>query len=982
MYNETVYNTLSILRVPNEIIEIRIPKTGYKGKEVNAGYFDDVNKCCAVIEKYNGVVPAIYTNLNPINPALLARAHNRIDDKAGLTAQDADVIKRTWLYLDIDPVRPAGISSTDEEHNNAIVKAHEINTKQNQEGWSEGIICDSGNGASLLFRIDLPNSDVSTNLIKKVLSAFDFFYSDEKIQIDTSVFNAARIVKLYGTTTKKGDNTKERPHRVSGLISVPTYNTNISLAQLIEFAAKVPAEPEPERDSNTGSFNIQTWMHDHNLMVSKTKSWHGGTLYVLDECPFDPNHKSPDACIIQGKSGALAFKCLHNSCSGHGWHELRTMIEPECNSIKNQQRIISHGNSSNDKIHHNYHNYNHTGSHNNQYQVTIEPTEPRIIELSATTDLGNAKRFIQLHGRNIRYVPPWKCFMVWDGTRWVQKDERQMVPLVEEMIINMRAEATAVTGEERKDKLMKHAIATEAENRIMACIRLAASQPEICATIEDFDQDKYLLNFINGTVDLRTGKIREFKREDMITRICKTDYIPEAPCPIWEGFLDKIFAGDKAVIEYMQKFMGMAYTGDISEELFHIFHGSGSNGKTTFLTTHNAILGKDYFKTMGVETLLKRGQKAIANDIARLQGARIVWANEPEYDDVLTEGKIKKMVSKEKVLGEMKFKEPVEFEPEYSLIMSTNPKPRVRGTGKGWQRRVRFIPFDVEIKDDEKDIHFAEKLNTELPGIAAWAINGAIKWQHEGLTPPEKILIATNEYHQDMDKFAELFDNLLINEPQAISPFLMLYTVYEVWATNEKMFVMSKNAFSRVLSDRGYKDKTARYSDGRQFKGYIGITVNNQLSKWVTDFLTSADTDNSFIKMELLNNIRNILNPFKQQESMLPMLPVTHLFHRGPNSETDVRTENNGNMGNIGNSNAIIDNNELVTSVTLVTKYKIIEYIKELFKHINKPESMDELNGKVEKVLTDIQANYDYDNENGDVVRKMIHDYMHALGWE
>lgn len=527
--------------------------------------------------------------------------------------------------------------------------------------------------------------------------------------------------------------------------------------------------------------------------------------------------------------------------------------------------------------------------------------EPRIIDPTATTDLSNAKRFVQLHQRNIRYVPLWNCWMVFDGKRWVEKKKDvQMVPLVEEMIKNIEREATSTTSEKTKDKLLKHANQTESEARIMACIRLAASQPEIQAVPDDFDNDKYLLNFQNGTVELKTETLREFKREDMITRICAVPYNPSAKRDLWVGFLDKIFAGDKDVINYMQKFFGMAFTGDVSEELFHILHGFGANGKTTMLTTINNILGKGYFKTIGVETLLKRGQKAIANDVARLQGARIVWANEPEYDDILTEGKIKKMVSKEPILGELKFKEPVEFDPEYSLIMSTNPKPKVRGVGKGWQRRIRFIPFDVEISDAEKDIHFADKLKEELPGIATWVIEGCLRWQKEGLNPPEKILVATSEFHQSNDKFADLFNNLYIKDIQAVTPFIILYTVYEAWATNEKLHIMTKNAFSRVISDRGFKDKTARFPDGRQFKGFIGISVTQPLLEISTEYLMAPEHE--------------------KQGVMLRMLPVTHqlsnLFHR---TDPYAYARNNDNMSNIGTSIANIDNNESVTLVTLVT---------------------------------------------------------------
>ncbi len=594
---------------------------------------------------------------------------------------------------------------------------------------------------------------------------------------------------------------------------------------------------------------------------------------------------------------------------------------------------------------------------------------PNIIDFGAMTDLSNAKRFVRLHLRNIKFVPAWDCWVVWDGKRWVEKKkDKQMVTYVEEMIKEIRHEADSKISRDSAIKLYKHAEMSESESRIMACIRLASSQSEIRAEPDEFDKDKYLLNFQNGTLDLHNGYLNEFKRENMITRICTISYIQNKECELWSAFLDKIFEGDKDVIEYLQKFTGMAFTGDVSEELFHIFHGGGANGKTTFMKTLNNILGNQYFKIMGVETLLKRGQKTIANDIARLKGARIVWANEPEFDDIITEGKIKKMVSNERILGELKFKEPEEYEPEFSIIMTTNPKPRVRGSGKGWKRRVRFIPFDVEINDEEKDIHFADKLMNELQGIAAWIIEGCLKWQKEGIKPPEKILQATTEFHDDSDKFSELFNNLFIKDIQAVTPFIILYTVYEAWANNEKIHIMTKNAFSRVISDRGFKSKIARFQDGRQFKGFIGISVTHLVLKWVTEFLTAPDYEKQAKKEGLLLVTHQVLN----------------LFHMDPipasNSVTSVTSITN----DIQDHNTILS--QSVTSVTLVTD--IINKLKERYDHINKTESIQDLERLKKNMLSFIINEIDHTLvANQDIpedvrLYKIINDYCHARGWE
>jgi len=518
---------------------------------------------------------------------------------------------------------------------------------------------------------------------------------------------------------------------------------------------------------------------------------------------------------------------------------------------------------------------------NNNNNNNNDTHKQKVIDFTMQTDLGNAKRFAREFKEDIRYVSPWKTFVVWTGRRWQLKNEREMVPLVDTLIRILRAEAIEILDEDKRKKMMAHAYVSESESKIMSCIRLAASQPEIQALPDDFDKNIYLLNFQNGTVDLHTGVIHEYRREDMITRMCAVDYNPDALCPLWDAFLLKIFDNDNDMIKYLQKFIGMSYTGDVSEELFHIFHGRGANGKTTFLNTQNLILGGDYFKIMGVESLLKRGQKTIANDIARLQGTRIVWANEPEFGDVLTEGKIKKMVSKERILGEMKYREPVEFLPEYSLIMSTNPKPRIRGVDEGLRRRVRLIPFDVRIPDGEKDIHFIEKLKTELPGIAAWAVKGCLMWQTEGLAPSEKILQATEEYNEDMDPYSELFDTVLAADAGAITPFIILYTAYRAWAANEGRKCASKKAFSEILAERGFKKKTARdpNNEMQQSKGFVGVTVEKNIMEKVIEYLVrvkegDTSSDNFECVCMSVNMLNNSLNLEKVQNNRLTSVNI------------------------------------------------------------------------------------------------------------
>jgi hypothetical protein len=212
---------------PGDVHEVRIPKAGRRG--TISGYFDNPEALADVVEPLDGTVPAIYITLNPCNPALLARAANRLRERADTTTADTDIVRRRWLLIDFDPVRPAGISSTNAEHGRAVSAA--CGAWDDLRGWlGDPVIANSGNGAHLLYRLDLPNSQATTDLLKRVLAGVAARCGTQDIAVDGAVFNASRIVKLYGTLACKGDNTLERPHRRSRLLEIPDDLRILTLA--------------------------------------------------------------------------------------------------------------------------------------------------------------------------------------------------------------------------------------------------------------------------------------------------------------------------------------------------------------------------------------------------------------------------------------------------------------------------------------------------------------------------------------------------------------------------------------------------------------------------------------------------------------------------------------------------------------------------------------------------------------------------------
>ncbi|TKB75256.1 MAG: AAA family ATPase [Nitrospira sp.] len=316
------------------VYELRAPKTR---QGTVSGYFNDPALLYKAADELDAKVPGIYITLNPVNPALLARAKNRLQMHAKTTTSDADILRREWLLIDCDAVRPAEISSSEPEHHAAIERAQTAASWLTEQGWPEPVLADSGNGAHLLYRIELPNDPPSRELVKSVLEVLALKFNDTVVTIDTGVFNAARITKLYGTLACKGDSTEDRPHRRSQILSVPQNVQVVSHGLLTALAALRPVEPKPALSrSNGASLDVREFLTRHGLAIVREKLWNRGVVFELESCPFNPEHVRSSS-IIQFPTGAVVFTCFHNSCQGKRWAELRALLEPDHRSWRNEQ---------------------------------------------------------------------------------------------------------------------------------------------------------------------------------------------------------------------------------------------------------------------------------------------------------------------------------------------------------------------------------------------------------------------------------------------------------------------------------------------------------------------------------------------------------------------------------------------------------------------------------------------------------------------
>lgn len=299
------------------------------------------------------------------------------------------------------------------------------------------------------------------------------------------------------------------------------------------------------------------------------------------------------------------------------------------------------------------------------------------------TDWGNARRLIERHGDDLRFVPAWQSWLVWDGRRWGSDETGEVARLAKDTVKSMYTEATGIENDDERKALVSWAKSSENERKIKPMITSAATEPEVVARPNDFDADPYLFNCANGTLDLRTGALREHRRADHISKLSPVVFDHEASSERWDQFLVDLTGGDSELEAFMKRAVGYALTGDTSEEVLFMLLGPTNSGKSTFIDAINGALG-DYGVVADFESFLaRRFVGGIRNDIARLAGARFVSSVEVDEGKKLAEGLIKMITGGDVVTARMLYQEAFEFRPQFKLFMAANHPP----PGKRWRRR-------------------------------------------------------------------------------------------------------------------------------------------------------------------------------------------------------------------------------------------------------------------------------------------------------
>ncbi|MGH7784312.1 MAG: phage/plasmid primase, P4 family, partial [Candidatus Binatia bacterium] len=294
------------------------------------------------------------------------------------------------------------------------------------------------------------------------------------------------------------------------------------------------------------------------------------------------------------------------------------------------------------------------------------------------TDLGNARRLVKRHGENIRFIPEWRKWAIWNGNCWEVDEDGAVARLAKETVTAMYSDALQITNQTQRTALIKHALKSQSEARLNAMVSLAESESAIVLSAVLLDADPWLLGVRNGVIDLKTGEFRTGQREDFITKQAGVAYDPNVKCPQWVNFLNTITGGDLFLKSYIQRVVGYVLTGSVQEEVMFVLHGIGNNGKSTFRETLHALLG-DYALSADASLLTERKHPGGATEeIARLKGRRFVAVNETNENEQLHEARVKFITSQDTITARNLYAHFFDFFPTHKTFVTTNHKPVVR----------------------------------------------------------------------------------------------------------------------------------------------------------------------------------------------------------------------------------------------------------------------------------------------------------------
>lgn len=726
----TILNTLMTIVPERACIEIRGQKpdgfwwSGFYDRE----HLPQIAHVATVMDMAS---KGIYVTLNTTNPDLLLRRKNRMDTfvkKNELTC-DEDITNWDFLPIDIDPQRPTGISSTDAELNEAYRVAVTVADYLASCGFSRPLIACSGNGWHLLYKIDLPRSNENDGIIKSILDALAEKFNtrpqyDEdgneipqiKIGVDTSNNNPSRIFKLYGTMARKGDSSPQRPHRLSYIHEEPDPFEITPTETLFTFI-------ENHRTSGAG------------IPAKKTK----GKL----KSPAEVTQRHPELLKAVGimVKGGFEYPAILSAC-----RELNAAFpEPKPDDVLELEI---------QKI------YDYVIDKNADKEQARQSRQPD----TRLSEVAVAERFVDSLAGDALFNNSTKRWHVWDGRVW-RVDDRNIVPDRAREYVKTLYIAAAQMDPMEVSTYLYEVKKLNSKTGVNNIISLAAIQ--LTRTSDDFNQNPHVLNLQNGTLDFTGGNVvfkEQHDKADMCSFIGGAVYDPSVPVPdLWLNHIETITGGDAELGKNIQEILGYILDGGNPNEYILILHGGGRNGKSVTLRTILHILG-DYGLTVNPLTLMEHGNKTISPERMKMQGKRLIVAQEPNKQDTdshhkdtssLDSGFLKAASGKDAIPARELYSNVVKDIFVTGLItFSTNPLPKVSDDSIALWERLITIPFGYIIPAWQRDPTIEEKFKAQSTGILNWLVEGLLRTKTGRIKMCKAIKDDVADYRLTVDEYA------------------------------------------------------------------------------------------------------------------------------------------------------------------------------------------------------------------------------------
>ena len=407
-----------------------------------------------------------------------------------------------------------------------------------------------------------------------------------------------------------------------------------------------------------------------------------------------------------------------------------------------------------------------------------------------------AVRFVAQHGNDWRFVAAWNRWLKWTGTHWVPDDTQQVQDLVR-----------SVCRQSCLDLKPAEARRIASARTINAVRGIASTDRSVAVGVDVWDSHPGILNTPGGTIDLETGEISAAKRDHYLTQITAAS-AGSVPA-IWVDFLDQITGGDPALLAYLARVCGYCLTGETSEQAFFFFHGDGGNGKSVFIQTIAKALGS-YAATAPLDTFTVNRNNAHPTDLAGLRGKRLVTITETEQGRSWAESRIKSITGGDPIRARFMHRDFFEFLPSFKLIVVGNHRPQLTSVGAAMRRRLQLVPFAITVPENERDKNLANKLENNLDGILAWILDGYHDWRSQGLSPPDSVIRASEDYFHDEDLVGQWIQEQCVTGANRSATSRSLFENWSRWAGAQGVERGSTKLFGEALRSRNFVPKHSR----------------------------------------------------------------------------------------------------------------------------------------------------------------------------